>query len=210
MQTFKIESVLRYLSAALDVRAAILGGLLLSSCATTTAPRPVAPRYPNPVTLEPGPASRAAEPTKAPRRPLEESAEHGEHQHLNHLSVFGGVGTEFGSRRDSTGFAAGVEYERRLEGSWGIGGLFELLGQDTERNYVLVVPVSYYFAGNWRVSAGPGIESTPEHDSWVIRLAAGYSYHLSGGWSLSPEASLDYVEGGDQIMVFGLALGRSF
>lgn len=135
---------------------------------------------------------------------------HGD-QHQHHLGLFVGYATESKEdREDENGFALGVEYEWRFQERWGIGAVLEGLGQDTVRNWVLIVPVSLHPGGQWRLFAGPGIESTPKKDKFAFRLGVGYHLDLGGNWSLSPELLVDLIETGENTWVAGLALGYGF
>lgn len=131
--------------------------------------------------------------------------------HPHHIALFAGLGTESKEgHEDVNGFALGLEYEYRFHGHWGIGGVIEGLGQDTIRNVLVVVPVSFHPAGGLRLVVGPGMEFTPKKDKWALRLGAGYNFHLSDHWSLSPELFLDLIETGENTWVAGVALGYGF
>ena len=129
----------------------------------------------------------------------------------HHLALFAGLGTESKEgRQDERGFALGLEWELRFSEKWGVGAVFELLGQDTVRNALFVVPVSFHPGGGWRLIAGPGIEFTPKKDKFAFRLGGGYEFHLSEHWTLSPEVFLDLIETGENTWIAGLALGYGF
>ena len=150
------------------------------------------------------------EPMLFARAPAAEESAHAHHPH--HLALFLGLGVEArNGHKEEEGFAVGLEYEHRLQESWGVGVAAELLGQDTARELVLVLPVSYHpGAGPWRLFGGPGYETNKDHDKWLFRLGAGYQFDLVGGWSLAPELVLDMVETGENVWLLGLALGRGF
>lgn len=129
----------------------------------------------------------------------------------HHFAVFAGLGVESKEgREDENGFALGLEYEFRFHKRWGIGGVVEGLGQETIRNVLVVVPVSYHPVGGLRLVAGPGMEFTPKKDKWALRLGVGYIFHVSERWSLSPEIFLDLIETGENTWIAGLALGYGF
>ncbi len=128
-----------------------------------------------------------------------------------HLAVFAGLGTESKpGHEDANGFAVGIEYEFRFHEKWGVGAVVEGLGQDTIRNALVVLPVSFHPGGHWRIIAGPGMEFTPKKDKFAVRLGVGYEIPLAGHWSLSPEVFLDLFETGENTWVGGLALGYGF
>ena len=130
--------------------------------------------------------------------------------HPHHIGLFVGYGTESKDDKEEEGFAIGVEYEWSFTERWGVGAVFEGLGQDTIRDYLLIVPVSYHPAKRWRLFAGPGVEFTEKKDKLAFRLGAGYKFELGGAWSLSPELLVDMIETGENTWVAGLALGYGF
>ena len=131
--------------------------------------------------------------------------------HPHHIALFAGWATESKPpREDVNGFALGLEYEYRFHSNWGIGGVLEGLGQDTIRNVLVVVPVSFHLVGGLRLVAGPGMEFTPKKDKWAFRLGAGYIFHISDHWSVAPELFVDLIETGEDTWVAGLALGYGF
>jgi hypothetical protein len=88
----------------------------------------------------------------------------------HHLALVLGLGAETKrDRPDEKGFAIGLEYELRFHEHWGIGAVFEGLGQDTVRDLVVVVPVSLHPIGHWRVFAGPGVEFTSKKEKLLLR-----------------------------------------
>ena len=126
----------------------------------------------------------------------------------HHLAFFAGLGVESKEgRKDEPGFAIGGEYELRFHEHWGVGGVFEALGQDTVRNILIVVPVSFHPGGHWRLIAGPGVEFTPKKDKFAFRLGVSYEIPLGGHWSLAPEFLVDLIEGGANTWIAGLAFG---
>jgi hypothetical protein len=129
----------------------------------------------------------------------------------HHLALFAGYANESKTGHDDhNGYALGLEYELRLHKHWGIGGVMEFLGQDTIRNALVVVPVSFRPIGGLRFIAGPGMEFSDTKDKWALRLGVGYGFHVSDHWTIAPEIFLDLVETGERTWVGGLALGYGF
>ena len=62
----------------------------------------------------------------------------------HHLALFLGWGIEEKKDHDEDTFAMGLEYEYRFSDKWGIGAVYEQLGEDSIRNEVLVVPLSLH------------------------------------------------------------------
>ena len=144
------------------------------------------------------------------------ASEDGDH-HLphNHLALV--VGAAFEEQDDGhreRGNILGLEYVRQVTEHWGWGASFEMeaLGDEHHRLGILVVPVSYFPNERWRLLAGPGVEfrdkGEPEHA--VLRIGAGYEFELGKHFTLSPEAVIDFVEGGTTVYVLGFSLGYGF
>ena len=132
---------------------------------------------------------------------------------LPHSHIAGFLGFARESRPgtpDEDGGAAGLAYEYRFHEHWGVGGVAEVLGGDFIRNVTLVVPVSWHPTGNWRFLAGPGYEFTDKKDKFLVRVGAGYEFHLGGNWTLAPECILDYIETDTTVWIARLALGYEF
>jgi len=131
--------------------------------------------------------------------------------HRHHLGLFAGWGTESKEgHEDHDGFAIGLEYEYRWGAHWGVGAVVEGLGQDTVRNVLVVVPISFHPGGGWRLIIGPGMEFTPKTDKLAMRLGAGHTFHIGRDWGLAPEVFLDLIETGENTWVAGLAIGYGF
>lgn len=123
---------------------------------------------------------------------------HGDHSR-HHVALFIGAGVE--TKRDGpdeSALAMGGVYRCRVNQSWGVGAAVETLSSDTARNFVLAMPFSIYPYGNWRLFAGPGIEFADHGNKALLRVGAGYEFHLKDRWSLSPEIVGDFISGGEQ------------
>ena len=129
----------------------------------------------------------------------------------HHVALFLGAGVETKrSGENESAFAIGGEYEYRFREKWGIGAAVEGLGRDTIRDGVFVVPISFHPSGGWRLFAGPGVEFTEHEDKPLVRVGAGYTFHLDGHWSISPEIVGDLISGGAQTWLVGVAIGYGF
>lgn len=140
-----------------------------------------------------------------------EEAGHGKKTH-HHVALFigGGVETKRHGGHDEEhdkGVAAGFEYAARFHARWGAGAAVELLGQDTVRDLVFAVPISFYPVGGLRLVAGPGLEVTREDSEFLFRLGAGYEIDIAEQWTLAPEIMVDFVDGGAITVLAGLAIG---
>jgi hypothetical protein len=136
-------------------------------------------------------------------------AEHGEHaegrHHLkNAFGVF--VGFTHEGRRENDP-ALGLEYVRRINESFSIGGTVEYTFSDHDF-LVAVIPFAYYL-GDWKFIAAPGVEDSDHGTEALFRLGAGYLFELPDHWEINPQVNVDFVDG-DDVWVFGVSFGRSF
>lgn len=139
-----------------------------------------------------------------------EDTDHGKLPH-HHLALFAGGGVETESGESSrAGFAFGLVYEYRFHENWGIGAAVDALGQSTIRDSAVAVPVSFHLTEHWRLFAGPGAEFTDDGNEFLIRMGVGYEIPLGGKWTIAPEFSADFIEGGRKVFIGGLSLGYEF
>lgn len=139
----------------------------------------------------------------------------GHHLPHNHIAlVMAAAFEEQADGHRETGNILGLEYVRQQTEHWGWGAALEMeaFGDKHDRLGVLVVPVSYFPNEHWRLLAGPGIEfhERGEKDHALFRIGAGYEFKLGEHFTLSPEAVIDFVEGGTTVYVLGFALGYGF
>lgn len=113
----------------------------------------------------------------------EESA-HGGHdaghdRHKHYVAGFIGGADE---GRDE-GLALAVEYERRLNARWGIGGVLEHTYGDLD-TWVFAVPLAFH-NGPWKLYAAPGVEDAEHGSEALLRLGVEYGFRR-GKWEISP------------------------
>jgi hypothetical protein len=133
-----------------------------------------------------------------------EETEHESHHHKNHIGVFAGLTHE----RRENGFALGLDYARRLNESFSIGGFAERTWGDFNFD-VYGISVAYH-VDKWTWAIGPGIEDSQLGNERLWRLGVGYSIDLDErGTILTPNFYIDIVDG-EQVYVLGVALGRGF
>ena len=123
--------------------------------------------------------------------------------HPNLLAVFVGVTNE--DRREK-GLALGIEYERRLNKSFGIGAVAEHTFGDLDF-WVYAVPFAYH-TGRWKFYVAPGIEDGDHGTESLLRLGGEYAYEV-GAWEISPQLDWDFVDG-EQVFVLGVTFGKGF
>jgi hypothetical protein len=133
---------------------------------------------------------------------LESDDEATQEFHRNFLGVFLGITDE--GRLD--GFSMGIEYERRLNESFGVGVLAERTFGDLDL-WVYAVPFAYH-AGRWKLYVAPGVEDGEHGSESLVRLGGEYAFEF-GAWEISPQLNVDFVDG-DQVAVLGVSFGKGF
>jgi len=150
-----------------------------------------------------------------------EPAEDSSHDHATHerndIGVFLGVTggrEEEGGGKESSAATLGFDYRRRLSKRVGLGFLLEYAGGE-RRNYVGMVPVTFFFGSHAQLIAGVGWESpseTHDHDSeleLLTRIGFGYTIDLVPGNVIRPEINFDFADG-EQLVVIGASIGWGF
>ena len=138
----------------------------------------------------------------------------GAHHHKNHIALILGAAQEVEEGDTSSGGVLGVAYERKLSDQWYFAAAWEqeAFGDKANRHTVVFAGALYGITDRWSVYGGPGLEGKErgELDHFVVRVGTGYTFPLSDRFSLKPEFTIDFVEGGTQVYVFALALGYGF
>lgn len=122
--------------------------------------------------------------------------------HPNFLGVFFGLTDE--GRLE--GIALGIEYERRLIKSFGIGVLAEHTYGDLDFT-VYAVPFAYH-TGPWKFYVAPGIEDGDHGSEFLIRIGGEYAFEV-GAWEFAPQIDVDFVDG-EETVVVGITIGKGF
>jgi len=124
--------------------------------------------------------------------------------HPNLLGIFlGGTGE---NRRDAK-FTLGIEYERRINESFGVGGVVERAFGDHDF-WVFAVPFAYH-SGAWKWYVAPGMENKDNHNNeFLVRVGLEYGFEV-GGYELAPQIDVDFVDG-DREYVMGIVIARGF
>ena len=142
------------------------------------------------------------------------AADDGAHHHANHIAILVGAAHEVEDGDRTSGGVLGIVYERKLSDHWYFATAWEqeAFGDKTNRHTVVFAGAAYGITDRWSVYGGPGVEGKErgELDHFLVRLGTGYNFPLSDRFSLKPEFTIDFVEGGTQVYVFALALGYGF
>ncbi|RLA31915.1 MAG: hypothetical protein DRR11_09610 [Gammaproteobacteria bacterium] len=115
------------------------------------------------------------------------------------------IGLTSEDRRES-GLALGIEYEYRLNRSFGIGVLAEHTFGDVDTT-VYAMPFAYH-SGRWKAYVGPGIEDGDLGNESLWRVGAEYAFEV-GRWEVSPQLDIDFIDG-DTALVLGVTIGKGF
>jgi len=120
----------------------------------------------------------------------------------NEIAVFVGIAQE---GRDD-GWAIGVEYERRIDESLGLGLLVEHTFGDFN-TWVFAVPLTLHVE-EWKFVLAPGIEEHNGRSENLVRIAVGYEFETSNV-KMTPTLNVDFVDD-ETIFVLGVAFGWPF
>lgn len=146
-----------------------------------------------------------------------EEHDEGEHFHRNIIAGFVGV---TGEDRRERALTLGLDYNRWVTESFGIGfGVERALG-DLDFT-VYTVPFSYRF-GAWKLFAAPGWEDADHHEDsghgegsqhgggneFLMRAGVEYAFEV-GRYEISPKFMIDYVDD-DVVLVGGVSFGYGF
>lgn len=131
-----------------------------------------------------------------------EEAEKHENGHANEVAVFFGFTDE---GRDE-GFALGVEYERRLNESYGVGALAERTWRGRDF-WVYAIPLTLHVE-RWKFVVAGGVERGDGNTEGLLRLAAGYEFEV-GTAAVTPTLAVDSVDG-ELIYIVGASVGFGF
>jgi len=142
-------------------------------------------------------------------------------EYRHRAELFLGVAHENEQSRDE--FAAGLAYEYRVGSLLGVGGFVEHAGQQ-EDTWTFGVPLfvhpykglRFLLAPGWECKevkaegdGGAGSAERENEQSFLVRVGVAYEFEV-GRWSLTPEFNADFIEGGHQVLVYGVSLGCGF
>ena len=129
-----------------------------------------------------------------------------EETHRKHaLAVFVGVTNEEGDYLETLGF----EYSYRIHKNWSVGGVVERAEREKHSTIVLgfvhLWPYKELFLG-----FGLGRKDPEEERENTFRATIGYEFELGGGWSIAPQANVDFIENHENEEVYGITIGKRF
>lgn len=126
--------------------------------------------------------------------------------HPHHVSIVVG-----GSLAEDEEHAAtvGIDFEYRVSGFLGVGGVFEHAGHPIEATTLLATADLHLWRG-LALQTGPGAIITSEETSFAYRFGLLYEFELGDRWTLSPQLHYDLQQGHPDEFVYLLALGVTF
>ena len=137
------------------------------------------------------------------------------HMHKHHVDIFLGATLETdtankGDGKENKSSAFGLEYQYRINSQWGIGAAIEAIGDDTIREEVYVIPITYHINHSWAIFAGPGYEQAAHHGDYLLRAGVAYEYSLGNNFDIEPKFMADWIGASRTTWVAGVALGYGF
>lgn len=128
-----------------------------------------------------------------------------EDQGKHALAAFLGVTHEHGENLETLG----IEYSYRINKSWSIGGVIERAEREKDSTLALLFAHLWPYKGLF-LGAGVGRKDPGGERENVLRGTIGYEFELGKGWSIAPQANLDFIENEENEEVYGIALGKRF
>ena len=130
----------------------------------------------------------------------EQHGHHGPH----HISVLL-AGTEIDGH--DTAPTIGLDYEYRVNKLLGLGLVAEYAADDIDATTFLAVADVHLYKG-LIMQLGPGVEFG-EHEHFVARMGMLYEWEFDA-FTVSPQLHFDYMDGAENAVVFGIAIGKNF
>ena len=135
-----------------------------------------------------------------------EGADHSfEHHGKHNLGLFVGITREHDHNRETIG----IEYSYRINKLWSVGAVVERAERDQDSTlavaFVHLWPTEFLYLG-----LGVGRKDPGEEREVTYRGTIGYEFELGKGWSLSPQANIDWIEDEDNEEVYGLVIAKRF
>jgi hypothetical protein len=124
--------------------------------------------------------------------------------HVGSWGVFVGSATEGVREGDLT---LGLEYSHYIARNWAMAAVAEYTFGDAD-TWVFVLP-AVYLIDDWRLFVGPGFERHAGENEFLVRTGIGYAFQFENNWEIEPQFNIDWI-GGDEVVVWGLYLARTF
>ena len=127
------------------------------------------------------------------------------HSHHHRIELFLGDSLEHGNHL----FTAGLVYEYRPIHILGIGAFWEFAHKEFDK---FGIPLFIHPYKGFRFVLAPGLDyAKEEHNKFLFLFRTGIGYEFEiGRWSITPEINYDFVEEGENALVFGVSFGWGF
>jgi hypothetical protein len=121
------------------------------------------------------------------------------------VSLFVGGSSE---RDDGGGVTLGAEYAYRFRPKWSVGAFGEYTAGHLDA-VALGAAVFFFPIEPLALMAGPGVEFEDGEAEALARIGAAYEFEV-GETILAPGVYLNLINGGKQVIIAGLNIGRRF
>jgi len=127
------------------------------------------------------------------------------HSYHHRIELFLGDTLEHGEHE----FSPGLTYEYRLLHILGIGAFWEFSHKEFDK---FGIPFFIHPYKGLRFVLAPGLDYVKkEHDKFLFLFRTGIGYEFeTGRWSITPEINYDFIEEGENALVFGVSFGWGF
>jgi hypothetical protein len=106
-------------------------------------------------------------------------------------------------------FSPGLTYEYRPIAIFGVGAFWEFSHKEFDK---FGIPLFIHPYKGFRFVLAPGLNYVGEEDRrflFLFRTGIGYEFEM-GRWSITPEINYDFIEEGENALVFGVSFGFGF
>jgi len=112
------------------------------------------------------------------------------------------------AERGEGGFTIGAEYAYRFRPKWAVGAFGEYTAGSLNA-VALGAAVFFFPIEPLALMAGPGVEFEDGEAEALLRVGAAWEFEV-GEVILAPGVYVDFVNGGRQVLVAGLNIGKRF
>jgi hypothetical protein len=136
----------------------------------------------------------------------QEESETSHEQHGRHsLGPFIGITREHGHNRETLG----IEYSYRITRHWSAGAVIE--NAEGDKSSTLAIAFVHFWPTEFLyLGLGVGRKDPGDERENTLRGTIGYEFELGGGWAISPQANVDFIEDEETEEVYGLVFGKRF
>ena len=126
--------------------------------------------------------------------------------HPHHVALVAGLA----ENSSKTAKFLGVEYEYRLNDSWGVGGYYEQTFDGFELEAMGLIG-TYHPSGGWKIMGGAGVEGKfgSTKNKRLLRLAVAHDFYV-GTASVAPLFAIDWIEDNSNVIYLGVGIGFGF